>query len=111
RVRQAVERLYRVRLLTVGVDVFVCNYTPKFWQRGTSSSFTHRVRARHTAPHGLCPERPEVTNVVLAYRFEARRFWMLTPIAGGPPNHFPRDQGFVSALGSNRSSISCGFGA
>jgi hypothetical protein len=36
---------------------------------------------------------------------------MLTRITGGPPNHFPRDQGFVSTLGGNRSSISCGFGA
>lgn len=111
RVRQAVEGFYRVRLLTVGAGVFVCNYAPKFGQAGTSGSFMYRVRARHAAPHSLRTERPEFTDVALAYRFEPRRFWMFGPIAGRPPNHFPRDQDFVSGLGCNRSGIGCGLGA
>src|SRR5690349_20891551 len=70
-----------------------------------------RVGARHTTPHSSRSERPEFTNIALAYRFEPRRFWMFGPIAGRPPNDVPRDQVFLSTLGSYGSSVGSGLHA
>src|SRR5579863_5059739 len=65
--------------------------------------------ARHTARHGLPTDLPDILNVLVAYGSEPRGVWMFSPVAGRPPNHVPRDQVFLSTLGSNRSSVGCGL--